>query len=100
MTPAQFHAAALDIFQNYWRTKAANALFQSSTSAFVTNRLSYANVPAVGLARMQTATESVVDTTSAMNTFIATRLPRDLLLALIAEFESRLATRLTSSNLS
>lgn len=95
MNAAQFQAAAADIFQNYWRIKAANALYRSSEIAAAA-RLDYTGVPTVGLARMTTATESVADAISAMNDFIANRLRRDLFFGLIAEFETRLAARLVT----
>jgi hypothetical protein len=95
MTPAQFQAAALEIFQNYWRIKAANALYRSSPIAAAA-RLDYTNVPAVGLATIPAPSESVADAISAMNDFITRRLRRDLLFALIAEFETRLAARLAA----
>jgi hypothetical protein len=95
MTAAQFQAAALDIFQNYWRIKAANALYRSSPVVSITS-LDYANVPAVGIAQHQFSNESVADALSALENFLVHRLPRDLFFALIAEFESRLVARLVT----
>jgi len=95
MTPAQFHAVALDLLKNYWRIKAANAL-QLSSPDIATGQLEYSNVPNVGVAINSFAAESVADALSALQTFLADRLPRDLFFALIAEFETRLVTRLLS----
>jgi hypothetical protein len=95
MTPAQFQAAALEIYQNYWRIKAANALYRLSPIA-ATERLDYTNFPAVGIATISVTSESVADAIAATNDFITRRLRRDLLLALIAEFESRLSACLIS----
>lgn len=99
MTPAQFQAAGQEILQNYWRINAANAVY-GSLEIPATARLDYTNTPAVGLAQIPAATESVADAISALNSFIAQRLPRDLFLALIAEFESRVIFRLASLGLS
>lgn len=95
MTPARFRSTTLDLLKNYWRIKAANALYRS-TRRVTADRLEYSNVPAVGFASNQFVSESVVDASLALNTFVLQRLPRDLLLALIAEFESRLVARLRS----
>ena len=99
MTAAQFQTAALEIFQNYWRINAANSLYRLLPIA-ATTRLDYTNIPAVGVATIPAASELVADAIAATNDFIARRLRRDLLLALIAEFESRLATKLVSLSLS
>ena len=95
MTSAQFRATALDLLKNYWRIKAANALYRSARRV-TADRLDYSNVPAVGFSANQFVNESIVDASMALNTFVLQRLPRDLLLALIAEFESRLVARLRS----
>ena len=95
MSPSQFQAAALEVLKNYWRIKAANAVYRSSPDV-ATGRLEYSNVPVVGVTANQFASESVADAMSALHGFIVRRLPRDLFLALIAEFESRIVSRLIS----
>jgi len=95
MNPTQFQTAALELLKNYWRLKAANAIYRSSQDV-VENRLEYSNVPAVGLAANQFNSESVEDAMSALQDFVVHRLPRDLFFALIAEFESRIVARLFS----
>lgn len=99
MTASQFEVAALEIYQNYWRIRATIALYGRIQIA-TEMRLDYANVPAVGFATLPTVSESVEDAIVAMNDFIARRLRRDLLLALIAEFESRLVAKIGSLGLS
>jgi hypothetical protein len=95
MTPLQFQAEALEILKNYWRIKAAIALYGASTVGTNIN-LEYANIPAVGITSNHFGVESVKDAISALHDFIDRRLPRDLFLALIAEFEGRLSDRLVS----
>jgi len=95
MTPSSFQATTLDLLKNYWRIKAANALYRSSTD-LTTHRLVYTNVPIVGLVVNQFASEAVGDAMTALDDFIRRRLPRDLFLAIIAEFEGRLTARLIS----
>lgn len=99
MTADEFQAAAFDIYQNYWRIKAANNLYRSLPIA-ADSRLDYTNVPSVGLSALSAVSESVADAIAASTNFIARRLRRDLFLATIAEFESRLATKLASLGLS
>src|SRR3712207_4714352 len=94
MTPAQFQSIALEIVKNYWRIKAAAAFYRASHSETNVN-LEYANIPSVGIST-QFGPETVGDATVALNDFIDTRLPRDLFLALISEFEGRLSGRLVS----
>jgi hypothetical protein len=95
MTPVEFHLIALEIVKNYWRIKAAIALYGASTVGTNVN-LEYANIPSVGIASNSFGVESVKDAISALHDFIDRRLPRDLFLALIAEFEGRLSDRLVS----
>jgi hypothetical protein len=95
MSPTQFHASALDLLRSFWRIKAANAIYRKWPQTPV-GILDYSNVPTVGLAANSFASESVSHAISALERFFTQRLPRDLLLALIAEFESRLVARLTS----
>jgi hypothetical protein len=95
MTHAQFQTAALDVLKNYWRIKAANALYRS-TPHVAAGLLEYANVPAVGVVANLLTRESAVDAMTALQDFVLRRLPRDLLFALIAEFESRVSARLVS----
>jgi hypothetical protein len=95
MTPAQFHNSALDILRNYWRIKAANALYAQSPQV-AEETLEYTNLPAVGMVANLLTTEPGADAMSALQDFVLCRLPRDLLLALIAEFESRLVFRLST----
>ncbi|QJE97864.1 hypothetical protein [Luteolibacter luteus] len=95
MNPAQFQNVALDILRNYWRIKAACALYTRSPEV-VDVTLEYTNVPAVGMVTSLLASEPGSDAMSALEDFVHRRLPRDLLLALIAEFESRLVVRLTA----
>jgi hypothetical protein len=78
---------------NYWRIKAAIALY-AATSPGPSINLQYTNIPSVGLASNHFGEESVKDAISALHDFIGNRLPRDLLLALIAEFEGRISLRL------
>jgi hypothetical protein len=93
MNAADFQAATLETLKNYWRIKAANALYRDSTGVEI-QQLEYANVPAVGLAAQNFASEATTDALAALQTYIARRLPRDLFLALIAGFEARLIGRL------
>jgi hypothetical protein len=95
MTAAQFQAAALDLLRNYWRIKAANAIYRSEPR-MIQKRLEYANVPAIGFAANQFGSEAVADALRALDSFLIERLPRDLLLALVAELESRLVSCLRS----
>src|SRR5438105_2783635 len=95
MTPAQFQNVALDILRNYWRIKAASALYALSPEV-AEDTLEYTNVPAVGVVTNLLTSEPGADAMSALQDFIRRRLPRDLLLALIAEFESRLVARLSA----
>jgi hypothetical protein len=95
MTPLQFKAEALEILKNYWRIKAAIALYSASTDGTNVN-LEYANIPTIGITSNRFGVESVKDAISALHDFIDRRLPRDLFLALIAEFEGRLSVRLVS----
>jgi hypothetical protein len=95
MNPAQFQSVTLEILKNYWRIKAANALYRSST-VLAADRMEYANVPVVGVVGNNFASEAVSDAIPALHGYIARRLPRDLFLALIAEFESRIVVRLRS----
>jgi hypothetical protein len=95
MTPLEFQAVALEILKNYWRIKAAIALYGASTVGTNLN-LEYANIPSVGIISNHFGVESVKDAISALHDFIDRRLPRDLFLALIAEFEGRLSLRLVS----
>ncbi len=95
MNTAQFQAATLEIVKSYWRIKAANALYRSSPLT-ATDRLEYANVPAVGLVTQDFTSETVAEAMSALQSYVARRLPRDLFLALIAEFESRVIVKLRS----
>lgn len=95
MTPLQFQAEALEILKNYWRIKAAIALYGASTVGTNVN-LEYANIPSVGITSNHFGVESVKDAISALHDFIGRRLPRDLFLALIAEFEGRLSLHLVS----
>jgi hypothetical protein len=95
MSAAGFHEATLDLLRNYWRIKAANALYRISPN-LAEDRLEYSGVPAVGGLAHHFASETVTDATSALDHFIVQRLPRELLLALIAEFEGRIGARLVS----
>jgi hypothetical protein len=98
MTPTQFQDVAVDIMRNYWRIKAASALYALSPE-ILEDPLEYTDVPSVGLARILLTTEPSADAMSALQDFILFRLPRDLLLALIAEFEGRIIFRLASLRL-
>lgn len=95
MTPSQFQNVALDILRNYWRIKAASALYALSPEV-AEDTLEYTNVPAVGTVANLLTSEPSADAMSALQDFTVRRLPRDLLLALIAEFESRLVARLSA----
>jgi hypothetical protein len=95
MTAVQFHSATEDILKNYWRIKAANALYRSAPNTMA-GRLEYSGIPSVGIVSSHFASESVADAMLALHAFIQRRLPRDLFLALIAEFEGRIGARLVS----
>jgi hypothetical protein len=95
MNPAQFRVMTLETLKNYWRIKAANALYGASTDVVI-ERLEYTNVPAVGFTAQDFASEVTTDALLALQTYIARRLPRDLFLALIANFEARVIARLRS----
>jgi hypothetical protein len=95
MTHADFEAAALDVLKNYWRIKAANALYLGAQHV-ASGLLEYTHVPQVGVTTNLLSRELAADALVALRDFVAQRLPRDLLLALIAEFESRLVSRLSA----
>jgi len=91
----QFEIATQEIVKNYWRIKAANALYRSSPFV-ATDRLVYANVPTVGVMGQNFPSETKAEAISALQLYIAQRLPRDLFFAVIAEFEGRIVMRLNS----
>jgi hypothetical protein len=93
MNARNFQTAVLDTLKNYWRIKAANALYRASPLA-EGGQLVYANVPAVGLAAQNFESESAAHALEALQGYIVQRLPRDLFLALIAQFEARLVAHL------
>lgn len=95
MTSQEFKTEALNIYENYWRIKAANALVRSS-SELGKRQFEYTNVPPAGSFCSDLGSESTDESMSALSCFIAGRLPRDLFFALIAEFETRIISSLLS----
>lgn len=99
MNHTAFKGAAQDLIQNYWRIRAAAALYRGATLEH-TGSLHYDNVPMFGAVTGILNEESVEDALSSLRMYIDQWLPRDLFLALIARFEARLIASLTAAGCS
>jgi hypothetical protein len=82
--------SVLDTLLAYWRIKAAIAIYRgySAHGELGIKAIGYDNVPQHGHATAFLQKETVAQATDAIDRYIEDRLARDLLLALIAHFES------------
>lgn len=93
MTPTDFELGAREIVENYWRIRAALRLLVPGGMA-ATSKLQFDGVPQLGTMIGLLQNETIAETYASLGMYAATRLSRDMFVALIALFERRLTARL------
>lgn len=96
MIHADFEASAREVVENYWRIRAALKLVQPSVKNDA-QPLRFEGIPQVGCMSGLLQTETIAEAHTSLGVYAVHRLSRDMFLALIAAFERRLISWLTTA---